>query len=226
MFKKKESTSSFETIFKLTIVILAIAIVFFLPFYWYYKYQGQGIAMYLVLIVFTSPFIKHTFKDFIYFKKNEISNAFLNINTLLAFLFILNVIAFIYFGLKTLINIYVLIGLYVLNYFPIINNRIKKQKSNIAEVFFTLTISAFLVVNFQFSSNSRVEVYSFHNRYQKSKNGSYKTTLIILEDNKYDEYIGIRTFLDFSEIKGYHITYTIKEGFFGLEFVDSYKFNY
>jgi hypothetical protein len=80
MFKKKESTSSFETIFKLTIVILAIAIVFFLPFYWYYKYQGQGIAMYLVLIVFTSPFIKHTFKDFIYFKKNEISNAFLTLH--------------------------------------------------------------------------------------------------------------------------------------------------
>lgn len=222
---KSEKPSHFETIFKLTIVILAIAIVFFLPFYWYYKYQGQGIAMYLVLIVFTSPFIKHTFKDFIYFKKNEISNAFLNLNTLFAFLFILNVIAFVYFGLKTLINIWILIGFYILNYCPIIINRIKKQKSNIAEVLFTLIISTFLIVNFQFSTNSRVEKYSFHNRYQKSKNGTYKTTLIILEDNKYEEYIGIRTFLDLSEIKGYHITYTIKEGFFGLSVVDSYKFN-
>ncbi len=226
MFKKEEKTSHFETVFKLAIVILVITVVFFLPFYWYYKYKGQGIAMYLVLVLFTSPFIKYTFKDFIYFKKNEISNAFLNLNTLLVFLFILNVIAFISFGLKTLINIWILIGFYILNYFPIIINRIKKQKSNIAEVLFTLTISLFFIVNFQFSSNPRVEEYSFHNRYQKSKNGSYKTTLIILEDNKYEEYIGIRTFLDLSKIKGYHITYIIKEGFFGLSVVDSYKFNY
>ena len=83
---KSENPSHFETIFKLTIVILVITIVFFLPFYWYYKYQGQGIAMYLVLVLFTSPFIKFTFKDFIYFKKNEISKAILNLNTLLTFL--------------------------------------------------------------------------------------------------------------------------------------------
>lgn len=223
---KNEQPSHFETIFKLTIVILAVTIVFFLPFYWYYKYQGQGIAMYLVLIVFTSPFIKFTFKDFIYFKKGEISEAFLNLNTLLVFLFILNAIVFIYFGLKTLINLYFLIGFYVLNYLPVIINRIKKQKSTIVEVLFTLTISVFLIVNFQFSSNPRVEVYEFHNRYQKSKNGSYKTTLIILEDNKYEEYVGMRTFLDLSKIKGYHISYTIKQGFFGLSVVDSYAFKY
>ncbi|WP_320815947.1 hypothetical protein [Flavobacterium sp.] len=223
---KKDKLSHFETIFKLTIVIIAITVVFFLPFYWYYKYQGQGIAMYLVLIVFTSPFIKYTFKDFIYFKKNEISNAFLNLNTLLAFLFILNVIAFIYFGLKTLINIWILIGLYVLNYFPVIINRIKKQKSNFAEVLFTLTISAFLIVNFQFSSNPKIEEYEFFSKRERSKGGNRKTTLIVLEENKYEQYVGMRTFLDISEIKGYHITYTIKEGFFGLEVVDSYKFNY
>ena len=226
MFKKKESTSSFETIFKLTIVILAIAIVFFLPFYWYYKYQGQGIAMYLVLFFFTSPLIHYTFKNFIYFGKNEISNAFLNLNTLLVFLIFINAFAFVSFGLKTLINIYVLIFLYVLNYLPLIINRIKRQKNNIAEVLFTLIISIFFTVNFQFSSNPKVEEYEFFSKREKTKSGSYKTTLIILEGNKYEEYVGMRTFLDISEIKGRHISYTLKEGFFCLEVIDSYKFNY
>lgn len=226
MFKNKESTSSFETIFKLTIVILAIAIVFVLPFYWYYRYQGQGIAMYLVLFLFTSPLIHYTFKNFIYFGKNEISNAILNLNTLLVFLIFINAFAFVLFGLKTLINIWILIGFYFLNYFPIIINRIKKQKNNIAEVLFTIIISVFLLVNFKFSSNPKVEEYEFFSRREKTKSGSYKTTLIILEGNKYEEYVGMRFFLDISEIKGRYISYTLKEGFFGLEVIDSYKFNY
>ena len=91
---------------------------------------------------------------------------------------------------------------------------------------FTLTISAFLIVNFQFSTNPKVEEYEFFSKRERTKSGNHKTTLIVLEENKYEEYVGMRTFLNISEIKGYHITYTIKEGFFGLDVVDSYNFNY
>ena len=70
------------------------------------------------------------------------------------------------------------------------------------KVLFTLIISTFLIVNFQFSTNSRVEKYSFHNRYQKSKNGTYKTTLIILEDNKFDSDLAIRYINRLTEYQG------------------------
>ena len=222
MFKKEEKTSHFETIFKLTIVILAIAIVFFLPFYWYYKYQGQGIAMYLVLIVFTSPLIKYTFDDFLYFKKNEISNAILNLKTLFSFLFILNVITFFTFGFKTLISISHLFLLYLITYLPAIIENYQKQKLSLLNIAITLCVSVFLIFNFKYSSNPRIEKYLFYN----VKENGQKFYLIILEGNKYDKYIGIRAFIDVSEIKGHYIDYTIKEGFFGLEVVDSYKFNY
>ena len=122
--------------------------------------------------------------------------------------------------------LHILLILYALNYLPIIINRFLKQKSNIIEVLFTVLLSVFLIVNFEFSSNPRVEEYEFFSKRERSKGGSRKTTLIVLEENKYEQYLGMRTFLDISEIKGYHISYTLKEGFFGLEVVDSYKFNY
>jgi len=47
-----------------------------------------------------------------------------------------------------------------------------------------------------------------------------------LENNKYDEYPGVRIFLDYEEMRDKkHITYTFKEGILGLRVMTEYEFN-
>jgi len=53
-----------------------------------------------------------------------------------------------------------------------------------------------------------------------------KARTFFLENNKYDEYPGVRIFLDYEEMRDKkHITYTFKEGILGLRVMTEYEFN-
>ena len=59
-----------------------------------------------------------------------------------------------------------------------------------------------------------------------SSRGNQESTYIFLENNKYDEYPGVRIFLDYEEMRDKkHITYTFKEGILGLRVMTEYEFN-
>lgn len=226
MFKRKEEyPSHLETIIKLTIIIATIVIVFVLPFYWFYKYERQGIAMFLVLFLLTSPFIAYTFKKLIYFRKNEIQLAVASKSTKLVMISILNVCVFLTIGFNTLIDLKILFLLYLLSYLPILLSLYFNQPINPSRIWFALLTSVFLLINYSFSYNPKIEKYTFTSTMQRVKSGSSETTFIQLENNKYSEYIGIRMFFDFSKMyKKNQIFYTIEEGFLGVSVVKDYKF--
>ncbi len=210
---------------KLTIIIAAIVVVFILPFYWFYKYERQGIAMFLVLFLLMSPFIAFTFKKLIYFRKNEIQQAVTSKSTKLIIISLLNICIFLSIGFSMLIDLKVLFLLYFLSYLPIFSSIYSKQLINPPRMWFTLITSVFICINYCFSYNPKIEKYTFTSTVQRLKSGSSETTLIRLEDNKYNEYTGIRVFFDFSKMyKKNQIVYTIEEGFLGISVVTDYKF--
>jgi hypothetical protein len=226
LFKRKEEyPSHLETIIKLTIIIASIVVVFVLPFYWFYKYEGQGIAMFLVLFLLTSPLIAYTFKKLIYFRKNEIQLAIASKSTKLVMISIVNISVFLTIGFNMLIDLKVLFLLYLLSYLPLILSIYFNQSINPPRILFTLITSVFLLINYYFSYNPKIEKYTFTSTIQRGKSGMSETTFIQLESDKYIEYIGIRMFFDFSKMyRKDQIAYTIEEGFLGISVVKEYKF--
>ena len=141
---------------------------------------------------------------------------------------VFNLFVFMKIGLQTLVTPVVLISFYAV---PILLTFIgvslfKKART----IFFAFVIAPMLVsilldINFIFSSNEVKETYRYFNELQPSGRGPQQTTTIILEGNKYEEYPGIRVFMDYEEMRGHSaITYTFKKGLFGLRVMTHYQF--
>lgn len=106
-------------------------------------------------------------------------------------------------------------------------------------------VTVFFLMNYLISFNPVKEFYRFtfrqeyysngrrfhsihskeeHNSRSKSKRVE-NTTMIILEGNKYEDYVGIRFFFNRRPKKASEITYTIEDGVFGLRVVKAYTFS-
>ncbi|MCF8255712.1 MAG: J domain-containing protein [Bacteroidia bacterium] len=86
-------------------------------------------------------------------------------------------------------------------------------------------INLFLLLNFLFSTNITSETYTFNHEYQRTRWGWQKTTLIILNDDKYSDFTGIRVFFDFGKMHNSEIIeYKFADGLFGLRVMKSYSF--
>lgn len=96
-------------------------------------------------------------------------------------------------------------------------------------------INMFFVINYCFSSNQQVETYAFKqhqewhttniHRYDSPKGKFVNTTLIELENEKYNDYLQNRFFIDYGAIENKHqIRYTFETGLFGLMVLKSYSF--
>lgn len=90
-------------------------------------------------------------------------------------------------------------------------------------------LNLFLLLNFLFSSGETIERYRIYHHVYKVKYslgfGYEQTAQITLQDNKYEEYIGIRIFADFEEMENAaHITYYFEEGLLGLRVLKNYEF--
>jgi hypothetical protein len=214
---KEEKTSYFETIVKIAIIFTALFIVFILPFYWYIKYDYQGIVMFLVLFLLLSPLIAFTFKNLVYFKKDELKNTFSSKKTYVVFLFLINCYIFFTIGLSTLVKPYLLVAIYAVSYLPILLHYLKKQFSYLTVLLSSFAISFLLLINFYFSSNEVEEKYF----YWLNK----ATSTIQLENYMYDEFDGIRIFFVEEKINvSGEITYVFADGYLGYRVVKKYKF--
>jgi hypothetical protein len=96
-------------------------------------------------------------------------------------------------------------------------------------VWFCLTplmVNLFYVTNYSISKNPVSERYHFKNVLQETPGGKRATTTIELDGNKYKEYYFLRFFLNYNEvISNDHITYTIKDGAWGLRVMKKYEFD-
>ena len=81
-------------------------------------------------------------------------------------------------------------------------------------------------MNFVYSSSAIFENYHFTKKMNIGKGGKWEaTSFLLLENNMYADYPGIRVFIDYDSIKGSTIKYTFKEGLFGLRVMTNYETN-
>lgn len=94
-----------------------------------------------------------------------------------------------------------------------------------------MILNAFVIINFIFSFDPVQETYSFRKDIQSvsTRRGSERqaSTYIYLENSAYDEYPGIRMFLDYEAMKyRNYVTYTFKKGILGIRVMTDYQFGY
>ncbi len=96
-----------------------------------------------------------------------------------------------------------------------------------------LIFHLFFLVNFVFAQNTKIETYRFSN----TSSGIIGTTTdnvpvhgnsttIQLENNAYENFYFVRTFVDYDKMRGKNvIEYTFEEGFLGLKVIKNYRFS-
>lgn len=95
-----------------------------------------------------------------------------------------------------------------------------KYKFLISFLIIPSCINLFFTLNFVFSKQPIVEQYRFKQEKQVVEGSTQNTSLIILENDHYDEYLGIRFFMDYQELENKQsIRYTFKDGLFGYRVV-------
>lgn len=137
-----------------------------------------------------------------------------------------------FYKLLTLLLMAIAIGFLLTHYW--LQGKVRRQSVFISTGLIPLLINLFFLINFLFSHSPFTERYHFAKSYQRvvsqvgksSYRGSIQqTTSIILEENKYAAYPGIRTFLDYETMQhATSITYTFRNGLFGIAVVTDFKF--
>jgi len=145
---------------------------------------------------------------------------------------VLNFILFFKIGFRTLIPIsgiflaYLLIvaAIYLLMRF----SKLIKTHFNSLIVLFCfapLVMGSLLAINYFIHFNTTVESYSCYSVANNSANGrGQRSTLIELEDKKYQEYLGLRFFYNLRDIKSNRINYTFADGILGFRVMTHYEF--
>lgn len=194
-----------------------------------------GILFFVMLILSFRLFIKDIFLQATKLRFDDFWDALLFILHkpifFLVVFYVVSVFVFFHIGMNTLMPLSILIGSYLVAVplvllFIYFNKQISLNSMNIAlgicVVWFG--ISSFLFLNKLFSHNPTEETYAFQKEAYVSKRGYSETSKIILENNIYSEYAGIRIFFDYDELRSKrYIKYTISDGLFGLRVMMDYK---
>lgn len=96
----------------------------------------------------------------------------------------------------------------------------------------TLCLNLIFLINYLISFNPKTETYTFQRQMQVTKNrigGGVSrglSTELLLQDYKYEDYYGIKTFImEENIIPTYKITYTFKTGIFGIRVMTNLHFD-
>lgn len=197
-------------------------------------FPGVGASIFLMFVTV------HVWADTLVNKRpsfslKELRDAFLHIFKLKYFQLILvvigNAILAYRTGLNTFISFYILALLFAVTIgFGFYIQRKNKEKFKKRLLIFGLypaVLNIFFIVNFYASFNEVKESYVFQHKFEIGRWGNWhKTATIILPKNKYGTYLGIRSFIDFEEMRtARKITYTFADGLFGMRVMKDYDFH-
>lgn len=234
-------TEFYKTSVAATVIIEFIASVFALfiligvPSIGYSINGSAGIIVSVFIILITFPFWGNLLiQNRPNFEIKELIFSFSRISKSKVFhliiVSIINLFLVIQLGFNTLINIWSLaalfLGLIGTCYMISLKFNKKMQKLFLIIGLGPGILNLFLLINFFITSNEVIETYSFKHVLHPSKHGMQKSTQINLEENIYEDYIGIRIFLDFESMKDARtITYHFADGLLGFRVLKSYEFN-
>lgn len=212
----------------------------FIPVGGYLIGERYGFYAGLAILLFASPGLIPQLKEagslkpvllkkaIVYLLKHPYIQLFL--------LIVLNFVIFFTVIMNTLISLTTVMGLFIVSIFAgyFISATISSFSSGRKRILFASgispsIISLFFLVNYSITFNPVYESYEYssHKEYVHSRHGGtyQNTTMIELENKQYEEYAGIRTFLELKNLSSLRIiNYCIKDGIFGFRVVKGYSF--
>lgn len=204
------------SIIPILIIVLAVSISI------YFAGAVGGIAA----LVFSSPFWFVVYKNSEHYRftglKAVLSTFFSHSKTYKYATLIVSILMTLAFTLKTaFVPIYLL-----LSYVVVAAGLVAISKTKLIKVislrFILIGLTPFLIslffwVNYSFASHEQTSLYRF-------KWDKIQSNRIAIEGGKYNDSPWLRTFFNFSEIKGAEIRLDEAEGFFGLPVIKSFEF--
>jgi hypothetical protein len=228
-----KSVASLDTIASHVGFFIALIVVILFPIVTTILYGVSGFGAALLINFIVSPMTVNAIRDSPSLNLGEFSNSVLHIvktnGFLITTLSIINILIILKFGLQTLISPWLLLITHCVVIAVVFF--VRKSKDEKFKLYYKafciapLFINSLLLINFIFSFNPVNETYKFTNDLQASRRGYQESTYIYLENDTYEEYPGIRTFLDYEEMRNKkHVTYTLKKGILGFRVVTDYVF--
>jgi len=238
---ERQKVSHLNTVFEHCIFAFAITALFILPIVLAVLYGTEGFIGGLVISIVTSPVsidilrtkMPLNIKAFGYslIKVLEI-NAIQQIG-----LTLINIFLFAKVCLNTLLTLhffgiifFVAVSLGFLSSFLLKSIQHPKKRLLMSLGVAPLVVNLFFLINYGLSSGPFEEKYFFTHNSQivktvKGGTRSQRTTFITLENNQYENYPGLRLFMDYNEMQySNEIIYTFEKGLFGIPVMKDYTF--
>jgi hypothetical protein len=230
---------SMEVILQHAQLLFAFSLWFIVPPIAYIYADIQGLIGAIVIgfltIQFTVPMVRENWPPNFKLIGGAIKIIAQNNAFKIALLTAFNVLVILRVGLQTLIPLWALalafimpmVGMYALLRFKYLPYNTFRQ-AFYAFCYVPLFLNFLFLVNFVFSHNNTMEKHGFYCDTQSGTRSSPRqnTTYIFLKDGMYDEYPGIRYFMDYNMMDGKNkITYTMADGLFGLRVMKDYEFS-
>lgn len=248
--KEYKLTESFDHVINIFFAIIALGVLVAGPIIGYIYGGGMGVFISALVILMTLPltlpvvtqldklktsitsfkaslvtlFTHHWFKD-MFEARWPLLMLLIPINFFIVFKIAINTLI----NTNILVAIYILaiiIGLIVANIKPFSNRNFSKLFSL---GFAPLIINLFFLLNFLISSNPTTENYFYNQtreRYKRNRELE-ASSYIILENNAYEDYQGLRVFMSYRElVSANNITFTFETGLFGFRVMKDYELKY
>ncbi|MFI5221750.1 MAG: DnaJ domain-containing protein [Bacteroidia bacterium] len=238
-----KSVSSIEIIFDGLIFLFACSILIILPIVATLVEGWTGFGGSMLVIFVTLPFTIKTIREFLKNDPGKLGSSILFIIKTKSFKYLLgvliNIILFFRFALNTELPLWAMLGAIIGIYsisFLCYRYYFSARKTVSRQILFLLLtpgiFNLFFAINFLFSSNPQIEVYSFVHEKRWYGGGRFnresyldKTAYIDLPDGKYEQVYWFRMFFDFEAMKfKTEITYTFEDGLFGLRVLKKFEF--
>ncbi len=228
-----KSIESLDTIASHLGLFMALVVIIVFPVIAIIFYGVNGFGAALLVNFIALPMTVHAIRDAPPLSLGKFSDSILHIvktnGFLMTSLTIVNIFVILKFGLQTLFSPWLLMLIHGIAI--MIVYLFRKSKNEKFKLYYhafciaPLFINSLLLINFIFSFDPATENYEFTNDRQALRKGYQESTYIYLENDAYEDYPGIRIFIDYEEMRyKKHITYILKKGLLGLRVVTDYKF--
>jgi hypothetical protein len=236
-YEEFEKTEAFQTVNALNTILdhllflIACGLLVSVPIVLTHFYEFTGLILGCLFLLAVGRPVFAYIKSF--FQPTQLWIALMSLVETYFFRYIIltatNLYILLRVGLQTMLPVYITVAIIVIpalvGYGFLFRSKEKKERLFIAICLAPMIMNMLFLLNFFGSSHPTIEQYEIWDEISHTKSGSRQSTLIHLEHDIYDEYLGIRIFSDIRQMQNNeHIIYQFEYGLFGVRVLKEYRF--
>jgi hypothetical protein len=233
-FEKTEAAqtiNALNSVFDHLLFLFACCLILLVPLSLTYFFEFTGLILGLLFLLSVGRPIFGFIKP--YFQPLQLWLAIMSLVETYFFRFVIlsltNLYLFLRIGLQTLLPIYIILTLLIIpgfvSYYLIYKKAEKRERWFISICVAPLLMNVLFLLNFWGSNHPTIEQYEIWDEINHTKTASRQSTLIHLEHDAYEQYLGIRIFTDIRQMQNCeYIVYQFEKGLFGIRVMKEYHF--